>query len=92
MTKMRVPMFVKFLVGCLSLAALLIVGGTYVVKNETKLKSRGNYLAQAERRLHGYVERVGRGMTGTVELLAADNEIREGLAKGDDIPHAKAAY
>jgi len=92
MTKLRVPMFVKFLVGCLALAALLIVGGTYVVKNETKFKSRGNYLAQAERRLHGYVERVGRGMTGTVELLAADNEIREGLAKGDDIPHAKAAF
>ena len=33
--KLRFPMFFKFLVGCLALAALLIVGGTFVVRNET---------------------------------------------------------
>ena len=32
---LRFPMFVKFLIGCLSLAAMLIVGGTYVVKDAT---------------------------------------------------------
>jgi methyl-accepting chemotaxis protein len=72
-------MFFKLLVGCLTLAALLIIGGTYVVKNETRLRSRGNYLAKARRRLDGYVERVGRGMTGTVELLSADGELRAGV-------------
>jgi methyl-accepting chemotaxis protein len=79
--KLRFPMFFKFLVGCLTLAALLIIGGTFVVKNEVRFKNRGNYLAQAFRRLHGYVDKVGRGMTGTTELLAADDEIREALAK-----------
>jgi methyl-accepting chemotaxis protein len=66
--RLRLPMFFKLLVGCLTLAALLIVGG-----------SRGNYLAKARRRLDGYVDRVGRGMTGTVELLAADGELRAGV-------------
>src|SRR5262249_34022717 len=59
--RLRIPMFVKFLVGCLALAALLIVGGTYVVKNETQLRNRGNYLQKSARRLAGYVERVGQG-------------------------------
>ena len=70
--KLRFPMFFKFLVGCLALAALLIVGGALVVKNETRLRSRGNYLQKQVRRLDGYVERVGRDMTATLELLASD--------------------
>ena len=78
--RFRLPMFFKLLIGCLTLAALLIVGGTYVVKNETRLRSRGNYLAKARRRLDGYVERVGRGMTGMVELLTDDDELRAGVA------------
>src|SRR5206468_676814 len=48
---LRFPMFLKFLVGCLVLAGLLIVGGTYVVKAETRFKSRGNYLQKQARRL-----------------------------------------
>ena len=78
--KLRFPMFLKFLIGCLALAALLIVGGTYVVKNETQLRARGNYLQKSVRRLQGYTERVGRAMTGTLELLAADPELRAALA------------
>ena len=30
--RLRFPMFFKFLVGCLALAALLIIGGTFVEK------------------------------------------------------------
>ncbi len=78
--RVRVPMFVKFLVGCLTLAGLLIIGGTYVVKRQTRLKSRGNYLASHLRRLNGYVEKVGQGMTGTAEMIANDTEVREAMA------------
>ncbi len=78
--RVRVPMFVKFLIGCLALAAFLIIGGTYVVKSETTLRSRGNYLVKHLRRLNGYVERVGKGMTGTLELIALEPELRSALA------------
>jgi methyl-accepting chemotaxis protein len=88
--KLRFPMFLKFLVGCLLLASLLIVGGTYVVKNETQLRSRGNYLQKSVRRLQGYVERIGRGMSGTLELLASDPELRASLA-GTPAPGAQTA-
>jgi len=79
--KLRFPMFFKFLVGCLALAALLIVGGALVVKNETRLRSRGNYLQKQVRRLDGYVERVGRDMTATLELLASDEELCKAMAQ-----------
>ena len=49
--KLRVPMFFKFLIGCLALAAMLIIGGTFVVRNETRLRSRGNYLQKQDQRL-----------------------------------------
>jgi methyl-accepting chemotaxis protein len=78
--RFRVPMFAKFLIGCLSLAAFLIIGGTYVVKSETQLRSRGSFLQKSVRRLAGYVERVGQGMTGTLEILSVDPELRAALA------------
>jgi len=78
--KLRFPMFFKFLVGCLTLAALLIVGGTFVFQNETRLRSRGNWLEKHLRRYHGYEERIGRAMTGTLELLAADSALADALA------------
>src|SRR5262249_27501125 len=84
--RLRVPMFAKFLIGCLSLAAMLIIGGTYVVKKETQLRSRGNYLQKSARRLAGYVERVGQGMTGTLEILAGDPELRGPLAPIQEEP------
>ncbi len=73
-------MFVKFLVGCLALAAFLIIGSTYVFEQETQLRARGNFLAKAVRRLSGYTERVGRGMTGQLEMLATDGELRRAFA------------
>jgi methyl-accepting chemotaxis protein len=81
--KLRFPMFFKFLVGCLALAALLIVGGTFVVKNETRLRSRGNYLQKQDRRLEGYTDRVGRDMTSMLELLASDDELRKVMTQAE---------
>jgi methyl-accepting chemotaxis protein len=89
--KLRFPMFFKFLLGCLTLAALLIIGGTVVVKNETRLRSRGNYLQKQERRLEGYIDRVGRDMTGTLELLASDDELRKAMAQAAETAPAQAA-
>ncbi|HEX4418094.1 MAG TPA: HAMP domain-containing methyl-accepting chemotaxis protein [Kofleriaceae bacterium] len=88
--KLRFPLFFKFLVGCLTLAALLIIGGTYVVRNETRLKSRGNYLQKQARRLDGYTDRVGRDMTAMLELLASDDELRKAMT-GAVSPTATAA-
>src|SRR5882724_7029033 len=79
--KLRFPMFFKFLVGCLTLAALLIVGGTFVVRHETRLRSRGNYLQKQDRRLDGYLERVGRDMTATLGLLVSDDELRRAMTQ-----------
>ncbi len=77
---LRFPMFVKFLIGCLTLAALLIIGGTFVFQNETRLRNRGNWLAKHLRRYHGYEDRVGRAMTGTLEILAAQPGLARALA------------
>jgi methyl-accepting chemotaxis protein len=91
--RFRFPMFWKFLVGCLLLAAFLIIGGTYVIANETRLRNRGNYLAKSVRRLHGYIENVGRGMTGLVELISQDTELRAALdTVGDADTQARRIY
>ncbi|HEX2689605.1 MAG TPA: HAMP domain-containing methyl-accepting chemotaxis protein [Kofleriaceae bacterium] len=89
--KLRFPMFFKFLLGCLTLAALLIVGGTFVVKNETRLKSRGNYLQKQDRRLEGYTDRVGRDMTGTLQLLVDDDELKKAMTLAAETAPDKAA-
>jgi methyl-accepting chemotaxis protein len=86
-------MFFKLLVGCLVLAGALIVGGTYVVQAKTQLKSRGNYLAKQQRRLDGYIGSLGAAMTGTVELLASDSELRDAVEKGDQaLEHAQEMH
>ena len=77
---LRIPMFVKFLVGCLALAALLIVGGTLVVKSQTRLKSRGNYLQKQVRRFNGFIETIGSAMTGSLEHIVAESDVRAALA------------
>jgi methyl-accepting chemotaxis protein len=89
--KLRFPMFFKFLLGCLTLAALLIIGGTFVVKNQTRFKSRGNYLQKQDRRLEGYTDRVGRDMTAMLEMLASDDELRKAMAQAADPTPAAAA-
>ncbi len=79
-SKLRVPMFLKFLFACLMLAGLLIFGGTMVVKKESQFRNRGNFLVKHLRRYEFYQERVGRGMTGTAEFLAGDPALRAALA------------
>ncbi|HVK84851.1 MAG TPA: methyl-accepting chemotaxis protein [Kofleriaceae bacterium] len=78
--RLRFPMFLKFLLACLLLAGLLIFGGTMVVKQKSTFLNRGNFLAKHLHRYEFYQERVGRGMTGTVELLAGDPALRAALA------------
>jgi len=94
--KLRFPLFAKFLAGCLLLALGLIIGGTYVVNTETRLRSRGNFLAKVQRRLDGYLERTGQSMTGIAELLAGDDELAEAMAKPqgqvEAATHAKSMY
>jgi methyl-accepting chemotaxis protein len=80
MKSLRIPMFVKFLFGCLTLAALLIVGGTFVFRKETARPPQGNFLAKHLRRYQGYEERSGRGMTGALEILAEDPRLRALMA------------
>src|SRR6187551_220383 len=84
----RFPLFAKFFVGCLLLAALLIIGGTYVIKDETRLRSRGNFLAKSMRRLQGSIEQGGRAVTGTAELLAVYPDLRAALANTASAPAA----
>ncbi len=77
---LRFPMFLKFLLACLLLAGLLLFGGALVVKQKSTFTNRGNFLAKHFRRYEFYQERVGRGMTGTVELVAADPALRQALS------------
>src|SRR6185295_11782988 len=88
MRSLRIPMFVKFLVGCLTLAALLIGGGTFVFRNETQRSAQGNFLAKHLRRYQGYEERAGRGMTGALEVLAEDPRLRAAIAGQPAAPTA----
>jgi methyl-accepting chemotaxis protein len=80
MRSLRIPMFVKFLVGCLTLAALLIGGGTFVFRKETQRPAQGNFMAKNLRRYQGYEERAGRGLTGALELVAEDPRLRSAIA------------
>lgn len=77
--RLRFPMFLKFLLACLLLAGLLIFGGTMVVKSKATFGNRGNFLAKHLRRYEFYQERVGRGMTGIVELLVGEPALRKAL-------------
>lgn len=91
--QLRFPMFVKFLLACLLLAGLLLFGSALVFKQKSQLANRGNFLAKHLRRYEFYQERVGRGMTGTVELIAADPALRAALAPppSPDAPPADIA-
>lgn len=78
--KLRIPMFLKFLLACLVLAGMLIFGGTMVVKDQAVLRSRGNWLVKHLRRYEFYQEKVGKSMTGIVELLVGDPVLRAAVA------------
>ena len=87
--KLRFPMFLKFLLACLLLAGMLIFGGTMVVKDQAVLRARGNWLVKHLRRYEFYQEKAGKGMTGIVELIVGDPELRAAVAnagKGAALP------
>ncbi|HTJ42083.1 MAG TPA: HAMP domain-containing methyl-accepting chemotaxis protein [Kofleriaceae bacterium] len=77
---LRVPLFIKFLIGNLLLAALLITGGYYVVKNETRFKNRGNFMDKHWKRFVSYVEGLGRATASAAEVVAMDDELQAALA------------
>jgi methyl-accepting chemotaxis protein len=76
----RFPMFLKFLLGCLLLAGFLIFGATLLVKSKSTLRSRGNFLAKHLQRYEFYQERTGRTLTGTLEILVSDANLKAALA------------
>lgn len=75
----RVPMFFKFLAGCLLLAFILILGGTLVVREKTKMASRGNYLEKHFKRYQNYQRGLGTGIASAAEVLASDSRLAQAL-------------
>ena len=83
--RLRFPMFLKFLLACLLLAGLLLLGGTLVVKQKSTLANRGAFLVKHLRRYMFYQEQSGRGLTGITEIVVGETDLREGLAAGAGI-------
>ncbi len=73
-------MFWKFLVGCLTLATLLIFLGTLVIRSETRMKSRGKYLAKHFKRYLNYQDGLGRAVSSAADREAADPALRAALS------------
>jgi methyl-accepting chemotaxis protein len=73
-------MFLKFLLACLLLAGLLIFGGTLIVKSRSQFQNRGNFLVKHLKRYEFFQEKIGRALTGTVEIIAANPVLRAAVA------------
>lgn len=84
--KRRFPMFLKFWVGCSTLAALLIIGGLLVVREETKMKSRGDYLAKHFKRYVEYQAGLGEAVSSVASMMASDSELARALSSRDPEP------
>src|SRR5262245_17650942 len=84
--KLRFPMFFKFLVACMTLARLLIFGGTLLVKKETQFRNRVNILTKHLRRYQFYQDRIGKDMTGMTEVLAANTALVAAVAAANAAP------
>jgi methyl-accepting chemotaxis protein len=84
--RFRVPMFFKFLAGCLLLAFLLILGGSVVVHLQTKMESRGNYLVKHFKRYLEYQQGLGRALSSVTDLVAHEEPLRQAMAaaQGDN--------
>ena len=52
--RLRMPMFYKFFAGCALLALLLIFAGMLIVRHESKMRSRVDYLGKHYKRYLGY--------------------------------------
>lgn len=76
----RVPMFLKFWLGCSILAALLIIGAYLVVRAETKMKSRGDYLAKHFKRYEQYQAGLGQAVSSVANVLASDSDLIRALS------------
>ncbi len=85
-SKRRVPMFLKFWVGCSTLATLLIIGGLLVVRSETKMKSRGDYLAKHFKRYEQYQEGLGQAVSSVAAMMATDGELIAALTPTSATP------
>jgi methyl-accepting chemotaxis protein len=72
-------MFLKFWIGCAVLAGLLIAGGVLVVRSETRMKSRGNYLEKHFKRYLDYQEGLGRAVSSVADVMANDMRLKQGL-------------
>ncbi len=79
-SKRRVPMFLKFWLGCSILATLLIIGGLLVVRAETKMKSRGDYLAKHYNRYEQYQEGLGQAVSSVAAMMASDAQLIKALS------------
>jgi len=77
-------MFWKFFAGCLLLAILLIVGGTLVVHQKTRMTSRGNYLEKHFKRYRDYQAGLGAAAATVAEVLAHDSRLVGALTPGID--------
>jgi len=75
----RINMFWKFLAGCLLLAGLLLLGGYLVVRSETRMKSRGNYLEKHFKRYLNYQDGLGRAVSSVTDREANEPELRRAL-------------
>ena len=84
--QLRFPMFLKFLFACLLLAGLLLFGGTLVVKSKSQFANRGAFLVKHLRRYEFFQDRTGRELSGTTEIVAGENNLREALAKAAGLP------
>ncbi len=81
-SKRRVPMFLKFWVGCSALAFLLILGGFLVVRAETKMKSRGDYLAKHFKRYDQYQQGLGQAVSSVAGMMAMYGPLIDAMAPG----------
>lgn len=76
---LRIPMFYKFLAGCVALAVLLVAGGGIVVHYQTRMESRGNYLVKHLKRYLDYQEGLGSAVASVTDLLAHEPLLRTSL-------------
>ncbi len=84
----RVPMIWKFLAGCGTLALLLILGGSFVVHEKTRRKSRGNYLEKHFRRYENYQAGLGSALSTVADLVASTPALRSAMDEKPEVPPA----
>lgn len=75
----RIPMLLKFLAGCLTLAGLLIYGGYRVALSESKFDDRGPYLDKHFQRYLNYQDGLGRAVSSVADREAHEPELRKAL-------------